>query len=320
MRDPVYVYPKLGRTGLGNMLFPWARAELFRDLHGVAMLAPMWTKPRLGTFLRRERDSRLYLKQFRDGHYVSGLRRELVLRRGRIAVFDSVLPNLEEAVGACEALSGHGPKVVAMTRWADWFTPELRARRSFIIDRLLSIVRPEIRAFVDRCAPPVIGLHVRRGDKVALQPQYTADGNPPLDSHFVPPVSWFARAVQSIRRAVGEPLAATVFSDGHDEELTELLELPGVQRAPRSPAIADILMLSRSGVLVTSATSSFSGWAAFLGGMPTLWYPRFERTMIDDRPELLIRVDEQGSLDDASASRLPALLGTTSQSPRSTTT
>jgi len=63
----------------------------------------------------------------------------------------------------------------------------------------------------------------------------------------------------------------TVFSDGTDEQLAPVLSLPGVRRA--APAVVDLIRMSRARVLVTTGTSSFSAWAAYLGGMPTPWYP-----------------------------------------------
>ena len=37
-----YVYADLPRTGLCNMLFPWARAELYARDNAVKMIAPKW--------------------------------------------------------------------------------------------------------------------------------------------------------------------------------------------------------------------------------------------------------------------------------------
>src|SRR5262249_28756870 len=70
----VFAFPSVGRGGLGNMLFPWARAEVFRKRHGVPMLAPQWTQFKIGPLLRGERDKRYYTGLFDHSRskYVSG--------------------------------------------------------------------------------------------------------------------------------------------------------------------------------------------------------------------------------------------------------
>jgi len=48
--------------------------------------------------------------------------------------------------------------------------------------------------------------------------------------------------------------------------------LPNVSRANYKNAVADLIAMIRLRLLVCSG-SSFSAWAAFLGEMPTIWFP-----------------------------------------------
>jgi hypothetical protein len=63
-----------------------------------------------------------------------------------------------------------------------------------------------------------------------------------------------------------------IFSDGTDEELASILQLPKVVRANYKNAVADLVAMTRLRLLICSG-SSFSAWAAFLGNMPTIWFP-----------------------------------------------
>ena len=72
----IYVYPKLTKSGLGNLLFDWARAEVFARKHNLPILNPRWVRfDRLGVWLRRERYKRYYGNSFRAAGFVTGIKR-----------------------------------------------------------------------------------------------------------------------------------------------------------------------------------------------------------------------------------------------------
>src|SRR5438874_7065079 len=79
----VYAYASLGRTGLGNMLFPWARCEIFAARHCLPILAPQWTQPKIGPLLRSERDWRFYTGLFDNSSYIHGLQKILLIATAR---------------------------------------------------------------------------------------------------------------------------------------------------------------------------------------------------------------------------------------------
>jgi hypothetical protein len=72
---------------------------------------------------------------------------------------------------------------------------------------------------------------------------------------------------------VGYPVGAVIVSDGKESELRELLDQEQVTLVRAGSAISDLLVLSNSKVLIASAGSSFSAWAAFLGQMPSIAHP-----------------------------------------------
>jgi hypothetical protein len=109
-------------------------------------------------------------------------------------------------------------------------------------------------------------MHVRMGDFV--------DANANTDNpHRRVPHSWFAQSLKAISRIIGRPARAVIVSDGKEAELRELLELDNVSLVRTGSAIGDLMVLSNSKILLASAGSSFSAWAAFLGQMPSIAHP-----------------------------------------------
>jgi hypothetical protein len=60
-----------------------------------------------------------------------------------------------------------------------------------------------------------------------------------------------------------------VVSDGGPKQLQLVLAEPDVKLVKTSTAINDLKILLHAKILLGSGNSSFSAWAAFLGGMPT---------------------------------------------------
>ncbi len=75
-----------------------------------------------------------------------------------------------------------------------------------------------------------------------------------------------------------------IFSDARPEQLSALLAMENVMLAGDNPSIVDMLLMARSKVLIASGHSTFSKWAAFLGQMPSLWYPGTAEVLNPDRP------------------------------------
>ena len=258
-----YYYPKLGRSGLGNCLLPWARAVIAARRHSLPMLAPRWVQPRLGAVLRRERVKRFYFNEFTNRGYVNGLRRAFVL---------ATSPKLnEDAVSADPAGPQHGKHkaVVVFEGLRDYFKP-LWDHAELVREELLKIVSPRIveEAFAER--DPFVAMHIRRGD--IISPGFTEQQL--LADRRYTPVSWYAAAATAIN---ADPelriLPIFVVSDGRELELAELLKLPNCRFVTQGTAIGDILLLSKAWLLLASAHSTFSMWASYLGRMPTLYFP-----------------------------------------------
>jgi Glycosyl transferase family 11 len=155
-----------------------------------------------------------------------------------------------------------------LPHWSDFFV-DLKEHQPIIKDKLLASIRPSVLEAISHRPTPQIGIHIRMGDFRKLKPD---DDFTKLGSVRTP-FSWFIRVIHSIRTIARYDVPVTIFSDGHDHELIELLKLPKVSRTSAASALSDMLTLSKSKLLITSSGSTFSSWASYLGQCPTIWHP-----------------------------------------------
>ena len=253
----LYGYPELMKAGLGNMLVPWAKCAIWCRDNRFPMLAPGWAKLRIGPYLRREKDKRQYQAFFRRTGQISGLRRLSILATGR---------KINERDWFSAPPAGRPGGGIVCFRMMD--DPGILAgRHKDVADELLRMTKEE---YIPRDVPAgsFIGIHVRLGDFIPASGEELKQS---VHSRRIP-LQWYAEALFALRMAVNKDMEARIFSDGRDEELASLLGIPGISRYEGKTAITDMLALARAAVIIASG-SSFSSWAAYLGNVPTVWYP-----------------------------------------------
>lgn len=270
----IYGYPDVGRHGLGHSLLAWGRCQLWCRDHGAKPLAPRWLRLRVGPWLRRERDKRNYFLLFRSGNAIGGLRRALILATtGRIDESDA---GKAEHAGSAVAVFRSIPDNDVRRDFG-----ALRGEGAWLRRQLEAMTLP--RYLPKGPAVRHVALHVRMGDFAIADPQAVQGGQQNVRTG----TDWFARTLQSLRAALGEELPAIVYSDGRDEELASLLQLPAVTRAPVQSAVTDMLSIARADALIGSG-SGFSIWGSLLGDVPRLSAPgqQLVSVLADDRAEL----------------------------------
>lgn len=235
-----YVYPRfakrdfaffrVGGPGLANCLFIAAKAYLLARQLGLPMLRPTWERLGLGQFLRRERDKRFYCGLFRSESWWQKFRRLWVTRFNAKAL-----------------------KVVAWDRtYFHGLWEEAESVRQWVLGEIL----PEAIRAVPAEMKSSVAVHVRLGD---------------FPAEYRTPIGWYrAMMEQVMSRRGGREVDFQIFSDGSDEELAPLLALKGARRVFYGNAIADMVAISRCGLLIGS-DSTFSTWGAFLGQVPAVF-------------------------------------------------
>jgi Glycosyl transferase family 11 len=264
----IIVYPKLPKAGLGNMLLIWARAVLFAKVNNLPVVAPTWGKITVGPYLRGERDKRNYGNLFYNKDYLSKFNYFLASLKKKHIHYNPIISEIELSNLESEEVDCHLFIFNQLPHWSDFFV-DLKEHQPIIKDKLLVSIRPSVLAAISDRPTPQIGLHIRMGDfrVLKLEDDFTKLGG------VRTPFSWFIRVIDAIREIAGYDVPVTMFSDGNDYELSDLLKLPKVFRASAASALSDMLTLSRSKLLIASSGSTFSAWASYLGQCPTIWHP-----------------------------------------------
>ena len=247
-----YCHARLPYAGLGNKLLVWARAFVFAQLNCLPLVVSGWSQPHPRSLLRGN-GLRFYWNYFRRTREVSWGKRAYIRWSGSIV--------REPPVGEVSALAE--ATVYEFSNVPDWmdYFKGLKGYPSMIRAGLSNILTDVRRREFERAARPVVAMHIRMGDFRPWRPEedFRAVGavRTPLD--------YFSGLIGGIREVHGSQLPVTIFSDGDDGALGELLEIPRVEMAGRHSAITDMLLMAASRVLVTSAGSTFGYWGGFLG-------------------------------------------------------
>ena len=241
--DKRLVYVKFPLAGLGNMLLTWSRGFLFARLNGLEMVTSDWGGIHWGAWLRWERKKRMYGGDFRG----DGLWKKLEMaRRSRTAQL-VVEPAVEKLQGPAGSDTIFLFNQVSPSK--DLFGP-MRPHREVVRQGIINMLSSRLARQLDGYEASAIAVHIRRGD--------FKKGN------VLTPLTFFIRAIALARETAGRRLPVMVFTDASPLEIKEVLELPDVSMATEKADILDILLMSRSKMIVLSQSSTFSYWGAFL--------------------------------------------------------
>jgi len=291
---------RIGGPGLGNLLFPWARALLASKTYGYKRIFPTWPQIKVGPFLRQERDLRCYSTLFAPiDDEISGIAKAHLLVVGRFAPEDAL--RSED-----RSRDGRGWRVVVFRGMLRMFEP-LRGQAAIIRQAIIQAVeaRSSATTLQAQSRGPEIGIHVRLGD--FRRPSETALRD--RETNVRIPLSWYRNVLRNLRSACGQSVRARVCSDGSDDELQELLSEPDVYRSDASDAVRDLLGLAEC-MAIVSSRSTFSAWAAYLGAVPTVCYPGTPTGLFPSLEDCVTEeVDEGGSLSRQFASFVRARHG-----------
>lgn len=250
----------LPNAGLGNKLLVWARCMAFAQLNGLSAYVIGWNYPKIGPILRRERRD-IFYGQYLNMPALSGrvcaLLKSIHMDRRYEPVIEHF--NLEKNTAYVFTKVPH---------WSDFFG-SIHPVRSFVVHAFSQVMSPSVRAAMDKLPPPLIAVHVRRGDFRALlaSEKFAEVGG------VRTPLEYFVTSITNLRACAGWLAPATVFSDGSDAELRPLLALENVHWAPAMADLGHLALMARAQVIVASAGSTFSMWAGFLSEAALILHP-----------------------------------------------
>jgi len=259
----LYGFPVMGRTGLAHSLLAWARCTIWCEEAGAEMIAPIWLRPRIGPYLRRELDKRAYHLLFQPAGRIAGVRRAWLLATARKLDVHEQWPAPGFGAG------GRTTVVRFFNALADnekKSFDQVVGHEAVLRQRLTAMTRPRFRP-PDHGAP-FVAIHVRAGDFSPASSESILGGR----NNVRLPADWYADRLRALRHAIGAAIPAILFSDGRDEELRPILAEPEVRRIRGRQSITDLLDMGGA-IAAISSGSGFSLWGAFLGGVPRLCHP-----------------------------------------------
>ncbi|MFT3980966.1 MAG: alpha-1,2-fucosyltransferase [Ferruginibacter sp.] len=237
------VYILFPKTGLGNMLLVWANALVFAKKNQLPLVISGWWGFHWGAIVRREAKKRLYFGYFKETPLVT--RVNYYLRSKITHCIYNPSP-----VAAVQPI-----KQPALFVYNEVITHEhlfevLEPHLGFIRQELYALLTDGMRAQLDDFPVSGMSVHIRRGD-FKISNQATA-------------ISFFIKGINAARSAAGYSIPVTLFTDAEKEELAEVLSLGNILVAEKKADILDILLMSKSKILILSQSSTFSYWSAFL--------------------------------------------------------
>lgn len=292
------VHCKVPKSGLGNQLFPIVKAHVFGALNNLPVVVSGYRQFKLGPYLRREKSKRNYSNYFNfQKNIIAGWFEQQSIRsltkKGLVTEPKVVRLSEGEKKNGVYLFSEH-------PHYHDYFIG-LRENREEARTQFYRILRKEIVEDVASKKPPVIGVHIRMGDfrKLKAGEDFSQVGATRT------PEDYFINCINQVRSINGSPLPVSIFTDGYRHELQNLLALENVEIIEGNKDIVDMLLLSRSKIIVTSAGSTFSYWSGFLADTVLIMHPDhiyapirpanvnekfYEGPMVqNNQPELLVK-------------------------------
>jgi len=257
---------RVGGPGLGNLLFPWARAVVLSKKYNIERICSTWKTIKIGTYVRKERDKRVYADLFNESG-VCRIKKWFIL---------NTFPKVKEK-DALDFIKSKKRGLVICKGMDDLFNPILQNNK-LIKQEIYNMLTSKSMNIVDNYKGADIAVHIRMGDfQEAPSEELLRNGS----WNYRLPLKWYVSIINKLREETGKNLEVHIFSDGADDELLPILKLGNTKRVFLNSAINDMLALGKSKVLIASG-STFSMWGSFLGENSTVWYPGQMRQKLHD--------------------------------------
>jgi hypothetical protein len=241
------------------------RAYVFAHLNSLPVIVMNYKQIRLGVYLRGEKSKRNYSGyfNFKKSFFKSLLVRLKIYLKNPPTVLE---PKLIKMPTGVSLLPNY--QFSEIPHWSNFFD-ELNVNRELVKNLFTNLLNKQIINSLKKKMPPVIGVHIRMGDfrKLSHGEDFSKSGS------VRTPEQYFIDIIQSIRAINGKSLPVSVFTDGYAHEFNELLKINNVALVEGNKDIVDLILLSRSKIIITSAGSTFSYWAGFLSDSPIIMHP-----------------------------------------------
>jgi hypothetical protein len=262
---------KLPKAGLGNQLFPLMKAYTFAHLNHLPVIVTNYHQLKIGPYLRREKVKRKYggFFTFQKNMLLAQLDKWKANTYGKFEIIEPVVQQQQPPPSAVRyVFSG-------MPHWDNYFAG-LKENRLLVIKLFWKLVSQNVKKNIIAKTAPCISVHIRMGDFRKLKEGEDFDKTGIVRT----PENYFISVINGIRKIHGSKLPVSVFTDGYIHEFEALFKLENIKLVEGNSDLEDLILLSKSKLIVTSATSTFSYWAAFLSDAIVIKHPAHTKTVI----------------------------------------
>lgn len=279
---------KMPNAGLGNQLFPLMKSLVKQRLSGLPLTVTNYAQWSIGPYLRREKSKRRYQGYFIFQKGLIGQWKEKwkLKRWGSAEVWkEAALDNQQFGQDGQPCVFEYS----ALPHYSEYFKG-LKDHRDLVLECFSQVLSQTIKNQSNAMQAPCVGVHIRMGDfrKLKEGEDFSKVGA------VRTPEKYFIEVINTIREIAGTTLPVTIFTDGYRHEFETLFDLPAITMAEKNPDIVDMICLSRSKVIVTSADSTFSYWAGFMSDAALILHPDHIHSSI--RPRDMGEIAYEGPL------------------------
>jgi hypothetical protein len=261
------IYGRRG-AGLGNELFPWAKAFLAGQALGARVTQPAWGL-----------NQRKYYRDFGSSRF-DWLQQAAIRLALPVVHFDEAAyratgkEDYQQAVAefaAAQNLDRRRNFVFAASGMWGGFKAIGKAR-VFVLSELLKARRAvaNVHAMLGqvRDGKALIAVHIRRGDFLNLSSEADYRGR----FNVALPLEWYLATCASIKHSCGDQVEFLLLTDASPEQVAPFIDAfqPLTTFHLRQTDCSDLLLMAFADGIVCSV-SSYSMWGAFLSNAPYIW-------------------------------------------------
>ncbi len=262
------------KAGLGNQLFPIMHALVFAHLNNLPVVFTGYHQLKTGVYFRQEKVKRRYSGYFNfHKNWISEVGDKLRLKffhRGE-KVYEPAL----EVMGP--GLSENKIFLFSALPSSKSYFEKLKPHRELAIRLFQEALRPWIDEKLKVIPNPQVGVHIRMGDFRKLAANEVYNGG-----HVRTPEAYYTDIIAQMLEW-NPSLNFSVFTDGYRHEFEKLFNFTNVRMVEGNRDIIDLLLLSRSKVIIGTYGSTFSYWAGFISDAPFIMHRFLKQSAI--RPD-----------------------------------
>ena len=253
------IFAKLPRAGLGNKLIVYFLGYIYATEVGDKFCFNGWLQL-TKQLLFRQKSKRTYIRLFKQNSFIAYLSFSLnslrfKARKVSNSQYAQIFSSIKKGGGNKHLLFNSLPNHLELF---EYLVPYRLLIKNHIYKDLLG--SKSLRKISNSVVYDV-AIHIRLGDFVSVNSfddfLKTASARTPL--------FYFEKVIMALNILTGEQLKFGIFTDGKESELHSLLsKFKNVEVAVSQSEISDMLRMSQSKIIITSADSSFGLWSAFL--------------------------------------------------------